>query len=361
MPLECSDALIGDSRSSAISCDLWSSKIRNLLRLSPLRGLLALLDFTYDFWLWFSSAGCQYRAPRSPEEAEFSLWYYVHRVEKSLLLGETAAGQQRLWNRIAESLQYWLRRPGRGGCRLTLSLSASLKQSVKRLYTPFRPGQDNQESLQLRELLDQLSRLQTDDDPDISSIQGGLVYHQRLPQDIDLANHFHALAHRRRSVRSFAEGCVPIEVIEECVRIAQQSPSACNRQAVRVHVFSDRESKLAILRYQNGNQGFGLKADKLLMLTYDLRAVLSSSERNLPFLDVGLFAMSLLYALEARNVATCCLNLNNYAFRDRALRRVSSIPPTERPVLLIAMGQFPESFATPASIRIPLRSVLRFH
>ena len=174
-------------------------------------------------------------------------------------------------------------------------------------------------------------------------------------------SHFREVVFRRHSVRTFTDEEVPDGVVEDCVRLAQCSPSACNRQAVRVHVYSVKRDIEAILQRQNGNQGFGGGVNKLVLLTYDSRAILSSSERNLPYLDAGLFAMTFLYALESKNVASCCLNLSNYWFRDLALRRVCGIPVWERPILLIAIGHPPPSYHVPVSARPRAKTILQFH
>jgi nitroreductase len=172
---------------------------------------------------------------------------------------------------------------------------------------------------------------------------------------------FERLVHERHSVRTYSGAAISDDTIVRSVRLAIQSPSACNRQAVRVHVFSGPQCLARILRHQNGNRGFGSRADKLLLITYDLRALLSSAERNLPYLDGGLFAMTLIYALQDAGVATCCLNVNHHSFREAALRRALRIPPQEAPILLIAAGGFPATFRVPASERLTTEAVLQFH
>jgi hypothetical protein len=172
---------------------------------------------------------------------------------------------------------------------------------------------------------------------------------------------FEQLVCERRSVRTYSGSIIPNDVITQCVALAKRSPSACNRQAVRVHVYSDKKQVALILERQNGNRGFGRSADKLLLITYDLRALVSSAERNLPFLDGGLFAMTLIYALQDSAVATCCLNVNSHWFRDIALRCALGILPQETPVLLIAIGGYPATCRVPASTRVATEALLRFH
>jgi hypothetical protein len=134
----------------------------------------------------------------------------------------------------------------------------------------------------------------------------------------------------------------------------------CNRQSWRVHVFSEAADKAMILRHQNGNLGFGHLADRVLLVTADMRTFVSSGERNQAFLDGGLFSMSLLYALQARGIATCPLNLSISFQVDRRLRKAARIPGWETPLMMIAVGYPPDRLNVAASARLPTESMLFF-
>ncbi len=68
---------------------------------------------------------------------------------------------------------------------------------------------------------------------------------------------FAQLALARRSVRDFADAPVPNDALREAVRLAQLSPSACNRQPCRVYAVTESARMAELLEYQNGNRGFG--------------------------------------------------------------------------------------------------------
>lgn len=117
---------------------------------------------------------------------------------------------------------------------------------------------------------------------------------------------FEAFSASRHSVRNFS-GSVSVEQIRAAVALANGAPSACNRQYVRVHCVTDRALVRKCLALQNGNRGFGHLADKLLVLTADLRAVWGA-ERNDLFTNAGIYLMNLCYALHKNRVAHCLLN-----------------------------------------------------
>lgn len=99
----------------------------------------------------------------------------------------------------------------------------------------------------------------------------------------------------------------------------------------------------------------------LLLVTSDIRAFMNNGERNEPFVDGGLFSMSLLYALEAYGLAACPLNAMFNLSQDRQTRELLDIPDYEFPVMYIAVGNFPESVPVCYSTRYePEKSLLEF-
>jgi len=172
---------------------------------------------------------------------------------------------------------------------------------------------------------------------------------------------FPTLAKMRHSVRNFADQPVPDDAIASAIQVAQQSPSACNRQAWRVHVYTSPTAKADVLRVQNGNSGFGHLAARILVLTADTRSFVTSSERHQGYIDGGMFAMSLIYALEAQGIASCCLNLSTYCFQDLAVHRVCRIPASEALIMMLAIGYPPEQCRVARSARLPTESVISWH
>jgi nitroreductase len=100
--------------------------------------------------------------------------------------------------------------------------------------------------------------------------------------------------------------------------------------------------KLAALACQNGNRGFTEEIDKLLVVTSDLGSFVSPGERNQCWIDGGLFAMSLVYALHSLGLGTCCLNWSVEHEADRKLRQAAGIRESEAVIMMIAVGHLPE-------------------
>lgn len=122
----------------------------------------------------------------------------------------------------------------------------------------------------------------------------------------DLDAPFDKFSVSRHSVRNF-EGEVSIEQITKAVKLANNAPSACNRQQCKVHVVTKKEDIDKCLDLQNGNRGFGYLADKLLIVTADVRASWTSECLDVRT-NAGIYIMNLCYGLHLNKIGHCLLN-----------------------------------------------------
>ncbi len=163
---------------------------------------------------------------------------------------------------------------------------------------------------------------------------------------------------RRHSVRSFSGQPLPADALARAVQMAQKTPSVCNRQAGRVHVFTEPAARAAVLAHQTGNRGFGHEAEAILVVTADLGHLRGAGERNQVWIDGGMFALSIVYALHAQGIGTCMLNWSVEAPVDGALHHTADIPDNESIIMLIAVGSLPERFTVARSTRKRLDAVM---
>lgn len=135
--------------------------------------------------------------------------------------------------------------------------------------------------------------------------------YQTSGKDAFLLNNsdFNSMAISRRAIRLYDQKSKPVALdqIIEALNVARYSPSACNRQAVRIFYTNNLEKISSICRIQKGSRGFGENAGGLIIICSDLKYY-TMAERRLPMFDCGLFAMSLVYSLFQQNIGTCILN-----------------------------------------------------
>ena len=172
-------------------------------------------------------------------------------------------------------------------------------------------------------------------------------------------NDYIEFAHQRHSVRWYDYQKVDNETLIKAIELAQTAPSACNRQSTRVYVIEDATKKEAILNLQNGNRGFGFLADKIILLTADMR-YWNYKERTSSFLDAGIFCMSLLNSLHYYHIGACTLNAHLSIKQRKLLRDIIGYSKTEIPVVFISIGNVPQKFMICGSQRLETEQIFKF-
>lgn len=314
------------------------------------------LDALYDHGRYLRYSNSLWRSTNDPAKLEAMLIFYYHKIEKALALPDVKPmfGLSYI-GKLLDLLEKWANEIGDFTAVPFQAGYAALfhyREQVQEALAASQPG-----------LLQRIDQVLAAYEPHVSGqAWGGAV--PVTATEITRAEAWPAftdLVHSRHSVRDFVAQRVPEAEIEAAVSLAQRTPSVCNRQSWRVHVFSTAADKQRILHYQNGNAGFGHLADRVLLLTADLRTFVSSGERNQAFTDGGMFAMSLIYALHARGIASCPLNLSLSFPADRALHQAADIPAWETPIMMVAIGYPPPQLRVAVSARQATVKMLFFH
>jgi len=157
-------------------------------------------------------------------------------------------------------------------------------------------------------------------------------------------NPFLLFAPSRRSLRNFTDKDIPINKVLNAIDLAQTSPSSCNRQPVRIRIINNKDILQKVLQLHTGSRGFGHLANKLIVLSAELGVYNEPRERNLAYIDSGIYAMNLLYALHYYEIGACILNWAVNPDTDYSLRELLKIPDSEIISLLIAIGEAPKEF-----------------
>ncbi len=329
------------------------SLLGRLLGMFPVQGALLALDTLYDTVRYLRYFTPLRSRPRNRHRLEALLFVHFHKIEKTLALANpprlfgTAYLSQLL--DLLDEWDQWIRDPE---AVAYMGATDALGE-----YRRFVGEELNRRCPLLFERLEH--RLGRDSNGANRKAAGGTrrMSAAELQAAVSKAD-FERLAQLRHSVREFGPEPIPDETLRKAVGIAQRTPSVCNRQAWRVHVYSSRDDKEAVLGVQDGNAGFGHLAARVLLVTADSRAYVTSGERHQAYVDGGMFAMSLVYALQAQGIASCCLNLCNYFFQDVAVHRVCRVPPWEVPIMMIAIGHPAAEFRVAASPRLDLDSII---
>lgn len=170
---------------------------------------------------------------------------------------------------------------------------------------------------------------------------------------------FKYIAEHRHSIRNFC-GTIPLAKVRAAIELAQTAPSACNRQPIHVHIVDKTTNKNLfnkILDLQKGNRGFGTDADKLLIITSVAEVYIGLPERNLMYIDGGIFTMNLLYALHYHEIAACTLSASLLP----SSFSTDLLGVSETPIAIVAIGDCPDSFLVARSQKKHIDSIIHYH
>lgn len=193
--------------------------------------------------------------------------------------------------------------------------------------------------------------------------EGGVLPANQLrevPRSGEAERSFMGVMYGRRSVREFIRKPVSDVDIARAVQIAMQAPSVCNRQGARVHQLTDPQIIESVLDIQGGFSGYKMPP-RLLLITADLDAFLFAAERHQPFVDGGLFMMSLLLGLTQVGLGSCSLNTAMGSEKENSIRKIINIPDHEVFICFVAVGHYDEKVLVPRSKRTDVSDVLVRH
>lgn len=172
---------------------------------------------------------------------------------------------------------------------------------------------------------------------------------------------FEVLSNKRHAVRNFESfGGADLDgSLREAINMAKYAPSACNRQAYRVHVYKGEE-KTRVLKAQGSAGPFSEDAEMAIIITGDMNRYYSF-EQHLMYVDASLFAMSLMNALTAKGIANIPLT---QCIKRKVLNQIKkkfNIPKNEMPIIMLAIGQYPEEVKVARSERLEYSAFTTYH
>lgn len=158
-------------------------------------------------------------------------------------------------------------------------------------------------------------------------------------------------SYSRHSIRHFSDENVSRESIDHALKIAQLTPSACNRQGWGAYIVEDKSTIKQVLANQNGNRGFGQEINKLVLLTADLAYFNQDREVFQAYIDGGMYSMSVINAFHYMNVATIPLSASLTNKQEKNVRHILKLDDSEVLILFLGIGHYPETCHAPKSDR----------
>ena len=212
--------------------------------------------------------------------------------------------------------------------------------------------------LQVKELVDVLSkRLNL---PNSSASLGGyqqLSFCEHTEEEFEVLNH---MIHSRHSIREFSGAPVSIDKILKAIDIARYCPSACNRQAFRVHVIC--KDKIPIFHnWFDGVGGFADELDKIILITAKISSYRAAEEMQY-IVSASVLAGYLTLTLEASNIGCCFIQRPVLPTEQwHSISKQLSIAQDEQVICALGIGTKMNFYKVPISNRIPLNRIVSIH
>ena len=299
-----------------------------------------LLKECISFWLKLRKYNASSHTENDLEKTQYVLSRLVHTVEKGMSMRNPRKGfgQQKVDHVLDCLMDYAKRFAGQD--------KAFLQYPINALYSYIKytkscgveiPGIESK----FADLL-KMSKLSPEES------KGGVTSVRR--DDIEAASKssFKDLLRNRHSVRYFKDKIPEISSINDALELAQRTPSACNRQGWKTHVFLGDKS-VELVKWQGGARGFENEIKGAILVTANLKAFLFY-EVHQAYIDGGLYAMNLVNALQYSGFGSIPLSAGFLNGKLSGLKDFD-IPENEVPIMVIGFGYVEDQFNVAISER----------
>ena len=307
------------------------------------------------YWNYSKDANLYLKARRNKTKASYDSYVFAtaHSLEKGLSLNKRRSdfGEAKVQNLLTFlHVNHW-----------NLS-KTSIEMALGALttYKEFRLKENNS-----TELTNEITRLCTfiSVTYNIRLDLGGTYEIRRESLEHLQSFNFEKFLKSRKSIRHFHESFSEndIQKVKQSAELAILTPSQCNRQSSKVHVFTNRTLIHELLKIQDGATGFSEEVPCLAVITNDLSYWQSPSQRNQAWLDGGLFGMTFILGLHSNGLATCTLNMAKNFVDEKIFKETANINEYERVLFLVAIGNYPEIFRVAKSHRYSADDFYKLH
>lgn len=316
-------------------------------------GLKMVPNYIYDFNRYLKYSGLN-KSRKYPSERAARIVLFYHQIEKGLSLAEPRPGfGMRVIPRLLKDVDLYIEE---FGIRAPATTALAALDAYVRYHDAI--GKPNEFVSNARAKI--ISKYGIAPEVENSWFGGSFSvtkYELELQKNKDFRSFFES----RHSIRNFTGEVVTLDSLTTAVEIAQKTPSVCNRQSWRVHLYRSKDKINELLEIQSGSRGFGDNSAAVLVVTSDLGFFVDVGERYQSWVDGGMFSMSLCLALHDQGLGSCCLNWSKEKSTDIEMRRAANIPPEDQIIMLIAVGVMPDKFNVARSFRPSVEHCLIEH
>ena len=172
---------------------------------------------------------------------------------------------------------------------------------------------------------------------------------------------FFDLTKQRRSVRYYQNKPVPRNLLEGAIRVALQSPSACNRQPFSFRVIDDPKIIRTAAQMPNGASTFSEGIPMMIFIIGDLSNYFDERDKHLIYIDGALAAMSFILGLEVQGLSSCVINWSDIPLNNKKLKTFLKLEDWEQCIMSISVGYALPECGIPSSIKKEVNTVIKYN
>lgn len=173
----------------------------------------------------------------------------------------------------------------------------------------------------------------------MSSLHAGAYYLDKSVVEAGKEFDFEGFIKSRHSIRSFSDEAVSSEDIKRAVSVANQCPSACNRQPSKVYFTSAKEKVDAVDKLITGSSGFKGETPNYIVLTTD-RAAFSKEEQFQWYINGGIYLSYLSLALHSLGIGHCIMQWKAFYKTEEELKGIFGISTHESIIAIVGCGYY---------------------
>ena len=171
---------------------------------------------------------------------------------------------------------------------------------------------------------------------------------------------FKELVLSRHSIRDYKYEVVDREIVLKAIELANYSPSACNRQPIKVYCTKSIKEAEYVDDLISGTSGFKGLVPNFAIVTCD-RAFFSGAEQYQWYINGGIYVSYLSLAFQALGIGNCIMQWYAFYKNEKKLKKYFSISKTEAIIAIVGYGYYPESIKCIAAQRKNVTDTLFFN
>ena len=167
------------------------------------------------------------------------------------------------------------------------------------------------------------------------------------------------LFNNRHSCRTYLDEEIDHALLEKAISLANRYPSACNRQAVRLHIVNHCR-KDCIEHWFGDKKGFWNDAKEFIMICAKVSSYVPDEYQQYE-VSAGIYIGYLTLALQTYGIGYCVIQrevMNTDDFRLFATKLC--IPKDEQLICLVACGLEPNEYRVPISHRLNVKEMAHY-